>query len=201
MRKVTPSVKALTYLINKLSLCTGTSIYSLSQFSGMSSLTALSLTKWRVSCEAGCPWAELPGTSASSSMPGLWLSLLCLPKAGRSWHTPRVSPSLSSRQHQHRLSRHCHLHSETCQRSLEANLVCVAFSRRITTPISSGTVGSSLRSGAQGTSQSRHSRHTVFQLSQILGDLQKFTSGVSAQTEKLKARTNPHSINTSFCNQ
>lgn len=195
MRKVTPSVKALKYPINKLSVCTRTYIYSMSLISGMNSLTVLSLTNGSRKYEAEFPWAELLGTSASSSMPVLWLSLLCLPKARRSWHTPGVSLSPSPRQHRCRLSRHCHLHSETCQRRLEANLVGVAFSQKITTSISSGIMRSCLGSWAQGIGQSHHSRHAVFQLSQVLGDLEKFTSGVRTQTEKLKARTKPCSKN------
>lgn len=107
-----------------------------------------------------------------------------------------VSLSLSLRQHQHRLSRHCHLHSETCQRSLEANLVGVDFSQRITRSISSGITRSGVGSWAQVTGLSRHSRCVVFQLSQILEDSEKFPSGVSAQTETLKARTKPCSTST-----
>lgn len=45
MRKVTPSVKALKYLIYELTVYTRIYIYSMSLFSGMNSLTVLSLSE------------------------------------------------------------------------------------------------------------------------------------------------------------
>lgn len=184
-------MKALKYPINKLASYTRICNYSMPLFSGINRLTVLSLTMWSVWCEAKFPWAELPGTCASSSMPVLCLSLLCLLKARRIWQTEypwaQVPGSI-------RLSRHCHLHSETCQRSLEANLVDVALCQSICSGIMRSRFRVlSRRDRPEPTPQACSlSTSPGFRGPKV--HLILTTSEVSSQTEQLKTRTKACSI-------
>lgn len=125
------------------------------------------------------------------------VSQLTLPASSKEELKRWVSLSQSPWQHraQHRLSRHCHLHSETCQRSLEGNLVGVALCQRIW----SGTTRSRFRvlsrrdrpePTPQACSLSTFPEFSALRKVQLI----LTTSEVSSQTEKLKTRTKSCSI-------
>lgn len=98
-------------------------------------------------------------------MPVLWLISHCLPKATRHWHIrhpwAQVPDSIMVR-----LSRHCHLHSEMCQRRQAGRK-----SGRRSSVLEHFLKNHEIQ--AQCPQENQPSRHVLFWLSQNLRNLEK----------------------------